>query len=139
MVDWNTVAGEIITAILRIMIPVVIALIAKWAGDFWIRLKSTKPDVAEVLSYAVRMAVSAAEQIFGSGHGEEKKERAVEIVTEYLYEHGIVLNIEIIQDAVEAAVFNELNRWKLETSIAEPLPEPTEKTAEDAAVEEPVK
>lgn len=112
-VDWNVVTGEIITAVLKILIPVCVALVLKWAGEFWTKLKEQKPDLAEVLSFAARTAVYAAEQLFpGKGQGEEKKAYAIEAVERYLYEKGFAVDVHVIEDAIEATVFSALNSWK---------------------------
>jgi Phage holin protein (Holin_LLH). len=140
-VDWNVVTGEIITAVLKILIPVCVALVLKWAGEFWTKLKEQKPDLAEVLSFAARTAVYAAEQLFpGKGQGEEKKAYAIEAVERYLYERGFAIDVHVIEDAIEATVFSALNSWKYpdgKMQAAEEDPAPEEK--EGSEMEDPEK
>lgn len=112
MVDWKVVLGEVATQTLRILLPVCIALVLKWAGDLWVKIKTTRPDIATILSYAVDIAVRAAEQVYGSGHGESKKEYAVAIVDRYLREHNLKLDVQVIADAIEAQVWEEFNMWR---------------------------
>ena len=113
MVDWKSILGEILTQTLRILLPVVIALILKWAAEIWIKIKAERPDIASILEYAARIAVRAAEQIFGEGHGEEKKEYAIATVEQYLAENGLSLDVTVIADAIEAEVYREFTAWKL--------------------------
>ena len=111
-VDWNAIAGQVITAVLKILIPVFVALVLKWAGELWLKIKGEAPELAEVLSFAAELAVEAAEQIFGAGKGEEKKEYAIRAVEKYLAELGLVIDVEVIADAIEREVF-ELNNYRL--------------------------
>ena len=136
-VDWNVVTGEIITNVLKILIPVCVALVLKWAGEFWTRLKEQKPDLAEVLSYAARTAVFAAEQIFPEGHGEDKKAYAIEAVERYLYERGFAVDVHVIEDAIEATVFSALNSWKNPGEVQEVDEDPAPEEKEGSENEDP--
>ena len=104
-VEWNVVVSEIITAVLKIVIPVVVALILKWATEIWLKVKGEHPDLAQILGYAVSIAVDAAEQIFGDGKGAEKKQYAIEAVKKYLAEFGLSVDVDVIADAIEQSVF----------------------------------
>ena len=113
MVDWNVVLGELITQGLRILLPVGIALILKWATELWLKVKEQKPEIAELLQYAVAVATRAAEQEFGGKHGEEKKQYAIEFVQKYLAENGVKVDVSVIASAIESAVYG-MNLWKRE-------------------------
>lgn len=104
-VDWNAIIGQIITAVLKIIVPVIVALIFKWATEIWLKIKGESPDLADVLSYAVELAVEAAEQILGAGKGEEKKQYAIKAVENFLKEYGLVVDVEVIADAIEHEVY----------------------------------
>ena len=114
-IDWNVITGELITASLKVLLPVCVALILKWAMELWLKIKASRPDLAEILSYAARTAVYAAEQVFGSGHGAEKRDYAIEFMQNYLAEKGVTVNVDVIVSAVESAVWAYLNQWKEET------------------------
>ena len=51
-----------------------------------------------------KKAVEAAEQIFGGGKGKEKKEYAKKVIIKYLAAKGIILDLDIIEAYIEAAV-----------------------------------
>lgn len=108
-VDWNTVAGEIMTQILKIVLPLFVALIIKWAVELYHKIKTEQPDWTPILEYAAEMAVLAAEQIFGDGQGAEKKKYAIETIQQLLAEKGIQLNLSVIEDAIEAEVYKWLH------------------------------
>lgn len=105
MVDWSTVLGELLTQFLRIIVPVGIALILKWAGELWLKVKAQKPEIAELLQYACSLATKAAEQEFGGKHGEEKKQYAIDFVQKFLAEHDVKVDVSVIASSIEAAVF----------------------------------
>lgn len=109
MVDWNVIAGEVITAVLKIVLPVCVALVIKWAAELWLKVKADKPELAGVLDYAASFAVRAVEQTLGDVHGKEKRDQAVKIVVDFLKKYGLSVDVETIINAVEAAVF-DMNR-----------------------------
>jgi hypothetical protein len=108
-VNWNAVASEVMTQVLRVVLPVFIALIIKWAIELWHKLKTEQPDWVPVLDYAAQLAVLAAEQIFGDGHGSEKKQYAIEAIERILAENGLSLDLSTIEDAIEAEVYKWLH------------------------------
>lgn len=107
-VDWNAVAGEIMTQVLKIVLPLFVALIIKWAVELYHKIKTEQPDWTPILEYAAEMAVLAAEQIYGDGQGAEKKKYAIETIQQLLAEKGIQLNLSVIEDAIEAEVYKWL-------------------------------
>lgn len=130
MVDWSVIVGDVITQVLRVIIPVLVALVLKWAVEVWAKVKTEKPDLAAVLDYAVDLAVHAAEQIFGEGAGEQKKAYAIEAVERFLAERGVFIDVDVIADAIEAEVYKDFNALKL-LDVAEVTDEPSEITFEE--------
>lgn len=73
----------------------------------YIKSRTTAQQQAEISAW-VRVAVSAAEQIYkGSGRGEEKKQ----YVLAWLREHGATVDADELDALIEAAVY-ELNAAK---------------------------
>ena len=108
-VNWNLVVSDTVNQILRIFLPVLVALILRWAMDLYLKIRAEKPVLADALDYAASIAVRAAEQIGGTG--EEKKSYAVEAMTQYLAEKGLNINLELISAAIESEVY-KMNLWK---------------------------
>ena len=106
MVDWNLIAWEIMTQFLKVIIPLIVVLLIKWALEIWCRIRETNPDFAEMLQIAVNNAVTSAEQIYGSGAGQEKKEYAIAAVQAFLNNKNIHLDVEDIIRAIETAVYS---------------------------------
>jgi len=104
-VDWNVILGELMTQILRVVIPVLVALIAKWAIQVYEMIKENQPDFALVLQTAVNQAVIAAEQMLQTEDGQKKKEYAIASVQDYLAQKGMPVDVGVIEDAIEATVY----------------------------------
>lgn len=105
-VDWNIILGELMTQLLRVVIPVLVALIAKWAIQVYQEIKKNQPDFALVLQTAVNQAVIAAEQMMQTEEGKAKKEYAIASVQDYLAQKGMIIDVSIIEDAIEATVYS---------------------------------
>lgn len=118
-IDWSVVIGEIMTQILRVLIPLFVAMIIKWAVELYHRIKSEQPEWLPVLEYAAELAVLAAEQIFGDGQGKEKKQYAIETIQRILAENNIHLDLNVIEDAIEAEVWKWLNHSAEKQDLAQ--------------------
>ena len=106
MVDWNVILGELMTQFLRVLIPVLVALVAKWAIQLYQEIKKDQPDFAQVLQTAVNIAVMATEQMMQTEDGQKKKEYAIASVQDYLAQKGMIIDVSVIEDAIEATVYS---------------------------------
>lgn len=89
-----------ITHIVQLFVALVVALISAFVLPYF-RSITTAEQRTELAAW-VKIAVSAAEQIYkGSGRGEEKKR----YVLEWLYGHGITVEESQIDAMIEAAVY----------------------------------
>ena len=95
-INW----GPIIEAVLAVIVAVVAYVLIPY-----IKSKTTSEQQKEINAW-VRIAVSAAEQIYvGSGRGEEKKA----YVLEWLRSHGVTVDDEKLDAMIEAAVYELSN------------------------------
>lgn len=88
-----------LTPIFQAVIALLAAIITRKLIP-WIKSKTTEKDQAN-LSAVARIAVYAAEQIYGAGHGDEKLDYAVEKLREW----GFDLDAGLLKAAVESAVY----------------------------------
>lgn len=102
--------SEIWTVINEALVILVVALIGlvAWKLRGWLQLKVDGQHL-QVVNWVALMAVQAAEQYGGSG--EEKKREAVALAEKWLEERGIYLDLNVLDAAIEAAVFAELNHF----------------------------
>lgn len=93
------------------VINAVIALLAAVISVFvipWLKSKTTEEQRKQLIAW-VKIAVSAAEQIYnGPGRGEEKKQ----YVLDFLAEQGFAVDDASVDAAIEAAV-QQLNSGSL--------------------------
>lgn len=102
-----------ITTIIQAIITIVVFVVGTFLIP-WIKQKIGDSQTKELLNW-VGIFVRAAEQIFReSGMGEQKKS----YVIQRLQEKGYNLDVEAIEDMIEAAVL-ELNREVLVNANAE--------------------
>lgn len=111
------IVNKILQVLLEAALPILVAAGAGWMVgkciEIFKKLRDKNPELYEILVVISAKAVEAAEQIFGGGKGEKKKEYALKIVEKYLAAKGIKLDLEIISAYIESAV-KELKFEKLE-------------------------
>ena len=104
----NEVLSNVLQAVLEAALPILVSAAAAWVigkvVELVRKLKDTNPELYEILKVIAERAVSAAEQIWGDQHGEEKKAYALNVVEKYLAAKGITLDLDIIDGYIEAAV-----------------------------------
>lgn len=69
----------------------------------WIRAKIAAEKLAKVLS-VTNTVVLAVEQVYKALDGEAKKEKALEEAKAWLAKYNIVVDDQVVNDAIEAAV-----------------------------------
>lgn len=116
MFDKDFVSQLLQTVILA-AIPVLVPILVSIAIAYWRKVKAEIQEKAPVaysaLQIAARIAVRAAEQLAMGGVIQEKKRYAIDRVKLLLEGQGITMDIESISAAIEAAVLEEFNRYKL--------------------------
>lgn len=103
--------NELTFNILKIVVSVSAALISAYVIPL-LKAKLAESKDRRLLEI-VEIAVRAAEQTIGSGHGSVKKDEVIEFVTCWMVQHGIQITNEQLDQLIEAAVF-ELNKNKEE-------------------------
>ena len=95
------------------IVEIVISILATIATCFIIPLLKEKLEAEKLKRIIkwVKIAVDAAEQLYGSGTGQEKRE----YVVNYLLKKGIVFDVDEMEMIIESAVFR-LPEW-LETQF----------------------
>lgn len=85
----------IVNAVIAIIAAVIMAFLVPW-----IKIKTTEQQRKEIGSW-VKIGVAAAEQLYaGAGRGAEKKA----YVLEFLAKNNLTVNIDAIDEMIEAAV-----------------------------------
>lgn len=97
------------TGIFEIVISV-LSVIASCFIIPWLKEKLSAEKLERLVKW-VKIAVEAAEQLYGSGAGQQKKE----YVVNFLLEKGIVFDADKMSAIIESAVY-QLPKW-LETQF----------------------
>ena len=102
-VNWNELAGEAVTQMLRIFV-----LVIKWVVQIFTQLKEKNPQLAEVISYAAQLGYAAAEDYFRDMQAlpSEKMSYAIEHADQYLKAVGGKADRNIIRDAIDCYGIN---------------------------------
>ncbi|MBP5461547.1 MAG: phage holin [Lachnospiraceae bacterium] len=102
--------NKILQAVLEAALPILVSALAAWViaktAELCKKLKEKNPDIYASLYNIASVAVRSAEQLIGSKHGQEKKEYAKKVISKYLEARGIVLDLDLIEAAIESAVYN---------------------------------
>ena len=115
--DWNKILETIIMVLVPILIPVLVAYLAALTRKTWAQAKQAQPDLTYYLEQAASFAIAAAEQLKLAGIITDKKLYALQVAEDYLTAKGVTIDLHLIDAAIEAAVWHELNQPKL------PIPE----------------
>ena len=105
---------QVLQLALEALLPVLIGFAIKWLRDQIGLLKSKLSESQlAILDAAAKIAVLAAEQLNLAGFVEDKKAEAIRIAQQYLAAHGVELDVQVIADAIEAAVMEQFNQQQL--------------------------
>ena len=110
---WYKLIENILLAFLPVLASLAAGALFAWLRKTWAQFKAEKPDVAWILEQAASMAVAAAEQAGAAGYITDKKNYALDMAQAYLDAQGIKINLDLLDAAIEAAVFNEINKGKV--------------------------
>ena len=109
----NIILSAVLQGLLEFLLPIVavaiISVLVSWAKLLWQKARLWNPDATDLLEEAAKVAVTAAEQAGAAKLISDKKVYAMDIAERWLAEHGIHLDIELIDAAVEAAVYRQFN------------------------------
>jgi hypothetical protein len=109
---WSDLLQNLLMAFAPVIASLLAGLLYAQIRKVWAQFKAEKPDVAWALESAARMAVLAAEQAGAKELIEDKKAYAMNVAEKWLATKGITLDLDLIDAAIEAAVYDELNRQK---------------------------
>lgn len=98
----------------------------------WIKSKTTKQQ-QDNLTAAAKIAVFAAEQIYGAAKGDEKLEYALEA----LEKAGFVIDKTLAREAIEKAVHDMNEPRKVLAALAEAMEDEEEPEEEEPAEDSP--
>lgn len=63
-----------------------------------------------LLDFGVYMAIQAAEQVYGVGEGDKKKEYALTVAEDWVAKYGLTLDFHLLEAKIEAEVYSQFNK-----------------------------
>lgn len=106
METYQDILQSLVLTLLTAGLPILLNYLRKWLLD---RVGREHLDTAAAIAKTVVMAIEQA----GDKTAAEKKREAVQLMDGWLQERGINIDLVQIDALIEAAVYNELNRWQL--------------------------
>jgi hypothetical protein len=83
-----------------------IGVAVAWAKKLWAEAKAAQPDLFAEIERVALMVVDAAEQAGINIIIEDKKKWALDLAEKFLAAQGIVVDLDLVAAAIEAAVKN---------------------------------
>lgn len=115
---WIEFAQKLLLAFLPVIASMLTALLYALFRKYWAEFKNNKPDLAWAIERAASMAVKAAEQAGAAEYIDNKKQYALDTAEKWLTAQGLPIDLDLIDAAIEAAVYEEFNKDK------QPQPKP---------------
>jgi len=111
--DWLATLGiELAKALLPVLVAALVGLAVSWAKAQLAKARSLAPDAVDEMAWIAERAVQAAEQAGLAGLINDKKQYALECAEGWLAAKHINIDLHLIDAAIEAAVYSEINKGK---------------------------
>jgi len=100
-------------ALLPLLVSLLVGQVVRVGQDLTGKLKARNAEAYGMVRFAAMAAVKAAEQANLGGLIEEKKAYAIDYVERYIEKaYGVKVDVEVISQAIEAAVYDEFNKYR---------------------------
>lgn len=117
---WSEFLQSLLIAILPVLASMLVAVLGAQFKLLWAKAKSYNPDMTDMLEWAARIAVHAAEQAGAAELITDKKAYALDVAEKWLATKGLQIDLDLLDAAIEAAVYEEINKDKF---LPYPAPE----------------
>ena len=112
----NVILSAVLQSLLQYFLPILaVALVGFLVAKikyFLAESKAWNPKITSLLEEAAKFAVMAAEQAGAAKLISDKKVYAMDVAEKWLEQHGVHLDFELIDAAIEAAVYEQFNSDK---------------------------
>lgn len=109
---------KFLVAMATLIAPMAAVWLFAEARRAWAEFRLMQPKAAELLEQIAPIAVRAAEQAHLGGLIQDKKTYALEYVEKWLAAQGMTIDLDLISAAIEAAVWEEFNKKRIEPQVA---------------------
>jgi hypothetical protein len=103
--------SELVQAILLATLPVLAAQGSAYLlKAYQVKRSELETNQRWMLDNVVQIAVTAAEQVYKNGDGEDKKAYALSIAEKYLKSKGLEIDLAIVSAHIESAVYEQIKK-----------------------------
>lgn len=109
-VNWEMLVHTAAMELMKIFVPVIVVLVAKWIVEIIKKLSEKNPGVAQLIAYAAKLGYAAAEEYFRNlkeATGEDKMTYAIFRASDYLSNVGVSIDRDVLKDAITDYGVNE--------------------------------
>jgi hypothetical protein len=110
---WYKLLQDVLVLAVTAIAPALFALIVVIIRNKLADLKVKYPDYSYILEQAAKFAIQAAEQADFAGLIKDKKEYALSIAQKYLDDHKVKIQLDVIDAAIESAIYAEMNKDRI--------------------------
>lgn len=104
--NWDLISELLLKLSIAILPPLAAAATAYLIKAYQAKRAELTEKQQWMLDNVVQLAVKAAEQLYKSGEGAQKKEYAIGVAEAWLAQHKIKMDLHVLDAAIEAAVFD---------------------------------
>lgn len=105
--NWDLISELLLKLLIAILPPLAAAAAAYFVKAYQAKRAELDERQQWMLDTVVQVAVKAAEQLYSSGDGAQKKDYALGVAEAWLAQHKIKLDLHVLDAAIEAAVFDQ--------------------------------
>lgn len=119
-VNWEMLVHTAAMEMMKIFVPVIVVLVAKWIVEIIKKLSEKNPGVAQLIAYAAKLGYAAAEDYFRNlkeATGEDKMTYAIFRASDYLSNVGVSIDRDVLKDAITDYGVNEIKFSWVKPSI----------------------
>jgi hypothetical protein len=109
---WSALIQNVLMGFVPVLASLLVAYLFAQFKLAWAKFQAARPDITSQMEWAARIAVNAAEQAGSAGIIAGKKEYALDFAEKWLKAQGFTVDLHLLDGAIEAAVYEELNKDK---------------------------
>lgn len=105
--DWKLISDLLFELLKAFLVPLAGLAAAYLFKAFQKKAAELDQQQQWILDNVIEIAVKAAEQLYKSGDGAEKKAYALSVAEQWLEKYNITIDLHVLEAAIEAAVFDQ--------------------------------
>lgn len=105
--NWDLISELLLKLLIAILPPLAAMATAYLLEAYKAKRAELNQTQQWLLDNAVAVAVRAAEQLYASGDGQQKKEYAISVAEKWLEKYNIKMDLDVLAAAIESSVYSQ--------------------------------